>query len=77
MLAAPPRAIRPRSIKARAVPEFLTNPALQEYIRLFGKMTTLSVGFYCGLQYLHYKEIREKVDAEKNKSEDHKKKDER
>jgi hypothetical protein len=24
-----------------------------------GKFVTLSIGFYCGLQYLHYKQLRE------------------
>ena len=63
MLTIPARQLRPRKVKA--LPEMIADPGLQESIRIFGKITTLSIGFYCGLQYFYYKELRKKVEDEK------------
>lgn len=43
----------------------------QESIRIFGNGVTLFVGFYCGLQWLHYKKIREHMEQQ-NKEKDKK-----
>jgi len=44
-----------------------------------GKFVTLSIGFYCGLQYLHYKQLRERHEenTDKKKNIDVNKKDDR
>lgn len=70
-----PRGLLPQSLTrqrviTKAIPEFLADPGLQEYIRLFGKLTTLSISFYCGLQYFHYRELRQQKSNEKKKKDD-------
>jgi hypothetical protein len=57
---------QPRTIKVKAIPDYIADPVVQDFIRIFGKMTTLSIGFYCGLQYLYYKEMRENKKKDDN-----------
>lgn len=54
----------------------------QETIRLVGHSVTLFVGFYCGLQWLHYRDLRKQVEdrskrEDHSKSEDHSKREDR
>ncbi len=50
-----------RSRRVRALSSFYSVET-QETIRLVGKSITLFVGFYAGLQWLYYRELRKEVE---------------
>lgn len=58
----PQRVVRPLSVRARAISSTPDIVTMSHYV---GEAITLFVGFYCGLQWLHYKSMVDEI--EKNK----------
>jgi hypothetical protein len=57
-----------RPVPSKPVKCFALSPT-QETIYWVGHSVTLFVGFYCGLQWLHYRETRQQIEQQQ-KSED-------
>ncbi len=53
-----------RIVRTRA---FMSAPDIVEISYFVGKSMTLYVCFYCGLQWLHYKQITDELDNENDK----------